>query len=118
MLTVSPVLWGVAIYKVFVHFQGKSIRLGVLIVSVIFFGMSVMLDYLFFGHFRNAMEELYHPTTFYGYAFVLFLPAMIYLTFRRKIEASRRDLIKKDFWFVIVFGQLCFLSLLFVILLE
>jgi len=63
--------------------------IGAMYNSLIFLVFAVLMDYVFFGLIRNAMEQLYHPTTFYGYGFVASLPFIVAFGFRRTLEKKR-----------------------------
>ena len=86
MLTVSPVLWGYVIYKCLKKYSGIYLFRGALWVSLIFIFVAVAGDYLFFGIMRNAMAELYQPTTFYGYVFLFSLPYIVIYIFPKKLR--------------------------------
>ena len=81
-----------------------------------FLVLAVILDYAFFGLIRNAMDQLYHPTTFYGYGFVLSLPFIAVIGFRKKIEQNKRVLNKSDFVKAIIIGLTCFVLLSLIII--
>ena len=69
---------------------------GALIIALIFLFLAVVMDYIFFGIIRNTMEQLYHPTTFYGYGFLICLPFIIALFFKSKIVRLKKVMTKSD----------------------
>ena len=78
-------------------FPKKNLMISAVYNGLIFLLLAVIMDYVFFGLIRNAMEQLYHPTTFYGYGFVVSIPFIIALVFRKKFEESKRDTRQSDF---------------------
>lgn len=99
MLSVLPFLWMYAIFLALKTFPDKHLFKGALSISLILLLSAVVMDYIFFGLIRNAMEELYHPTTLYGYAFLLVLPFIVGLIFKKRImririEASKSMAVK------------------------
>jgi hypothetical protein len=81
MLTIAPLIWAYATYLALQTAPADLSRFGTATsIALCFLVLAVAMDYLFFGLIRNALDELYHPTTFYGYAFVVILPyGMIWL---------------------------------------
>jgi hypothetical protein len=67
---------------------------------------------------RDAMEDLYHPTTFYGYEFVISLPFIAVLGFRKKIERNRKSIVKSDFVKAGTIGTVCLTLLILIIALR
>lgn len=108
MLTVSPILWAVASFWCLVRSPLSSLYVSALVNGLIFLLISCVSDYLFFGIIRNALDKLYHPTTFYGYAFVISLPFLICLLFSKKIREEHSDLKRKDFISPLTIGMACF----------
>lgn len=66
MLTVAPFIWAYGVYQCLIKFKGDNPYKGATFTSDIYILVAVIADYIFFGIIRNAMKELYHPTTFYG----------------------------------------------------
>lgn len=97
MLTVSPVIWIISSFMCIRTFPKKNLMISAVYNGLIFLLLAVIMDYVFFGLIRNAMEQLYHPTTFYGYGFVVSIPFIIALVFRKKFEESKRDTRQSDF---------------------
>lgn len=118
MLTFNPVLWGWAAYSCLVRFPHKNLMKSSLNISIILLFTAVMLDYLFFGLIRNATDELYHPTTFYGYGFVLILPFIISFIFRRRIMQKQKSVTKKDYFRPAIIGVVCLFLLSVIIVFE
>ena len=77
MLTASPFLWAYMTFLCLKTYPAKTYWKGALFNAIIFLFLSVILDYIFFGIIRDANEELYHPTTFYGYGFLICLPFIV-----------------------------------------
>ena len=120
MLTVSPILWGYVTFLCLRTFPGQSLMGAELSIAAIFGVMAVAMDYIFFGLIRDAMEQLYHPTTFYGYGFLVCLPFIVGLIFRGRIRQSGRAPTGVDFAVAGSSGILCFgmLALIIVFGLE
>ncbi len=96
MLTVGPLLWAYVTYLGLKNYPYEKVLKGSSIIALIFLLLSVVMDYIFFGIIRNAMEELYHPTTFYGYAFLLVWPLTLALIFKKKISKKKKDTTNTD----------------------
>ncbi|WP_299364100.1 hypothetical protein [Winogradskyella sp.] len=118
MLTVSPVIWAYSTYQSLRTYPFDKPYHSAIIVSLFFLVVSVVFDYIFFGHIRGAMEELYHPTTFYGYGFVLSVPFLAIAFFGKSIRAKRKDLSSRDLRKVFYVGLMCFLSIALILLFE
>ncbi len=99
------------------HLTGKILP-GAVLNSLIFLFIAATMDYLFFGLIRNAMEDLYHPTTFYGYGFMICLPFIAVLGFRKKIERYKKDIVKSDFVKAGTIGVVCLKLLTLIITLQ
>lgn len=95
MLTLNPVIWGVGEYACLVRFPGQREWTGTLAVAVIMVGMSIISDYLFFDLFLGS-KDVWHPTTFYGYGFVGIFPFLIRILFRRRLQARRKTVKKRE----------------------
>jgi hypothetical protein len=115
MLTLGTALWTFAAFKCLVHYPGKSKYTAASISSVILLISAVLMDYLFFGLIRNAIAELYHPTTFYGYAFVVCLPFILVFLLRKRIRQNNRELEMKDFLKIGFTGLICLALLTLII---
>jgi hypothetical protein len=112
MLTIMPFLWGFGIYHCLIRYKGEKVLTGVIINSIIMLVIAVVSDYLFFGLIRGAMDDLYQPTTFYGYVFLTIMPFLELLFFKKLIIKKRCPLTAKSF---ISFGAIGLLSLLILI---
>ena len=115
MLTINPVLWGFATYLCLRTFPNKNLLKAAFLNSLVFLVMAILLDYLFFGLIRGAIKELYHPTTFYGYAFIACVPFILLLIFRKKIGRNKKYIEKTDFIKVGFTGLMCFFALTLII---
>lgn len=115
MLTLAPLLWVYAVYKCLLKFPGQQFFAAGFFIAIIFLFVAGLLDYLFFGLYRGAMEELYKPTTFYGYAFLLVLPFLEVLVVPKRLKRNRRPLILRNFLRMALLGLIT-LGLLLVII--
>jgi hypothetical protein len=109
MLTVMPWLWGIGIYHCLIRFKGEKILTGVIINSIIILITAIVADYLFFGLIRGAKDDLYQPTTFYGYGFLVLMPFLELVFFKKIIIRNRRSVTATDF---ISVGSIGLISLL------
>lgn len=108
MLTLGPVLWAFVMFLALKTFPETNLIKGATIISIIFILLAVVMDYIFFGLIRNAMEQLYHPTTFYGYGFLLVLPFILALIFKNKITRLKKLVTKSDLVKTFLTGITCF----------
>jgi len=97
MLSIMPLLWGFGIYICLIHYNGKDLLMGCALTALIMVVGSVILDYIFFGLIRGAWNDLYKPTTFYGYGFLVILPFIELFLFRKIILRKKRNILAKDF---------------------
>jgi len=104
MLTIMPLFWGLGIYLCLIHYNGKTILLGSALTALTMLISSVILDYIFFGLIRGAWNDLYKPTTFYGYAFLTLLPFIELFLFKKIILKKKRDILAKDFVPIVIAG--------------
>lgn len=118
MLTVAPLLWAYATFLGLRTYPREELMQGAWIIALVFLVLAVLMDYIFFGHIRNAMEELYHPTTFYGYGFLLFWPLILALVFKKRIVRYKRRTTRPDLLKAGVAGLICFGLLTLIILLN
>lgn len=109
MLSLAPFLWGLAVYLCMVRYTGEKLVRGAIYTSLVLLGMAVVMDYLFFGLIRGAMDELYHPTTLYGYGFLLALPFLGILFFKNLLQRKKREANHQDFIRVGSLGLISFL---------
>jgi hypothetical protein len=112
MLTIMPMLWGFGIYHCLIRYKGEKVLTGVIINSIIMLVSAVVCDYIFFGLIRRAMDDLYQPSTFYGYGFLTIMPFLELLLFKKLIIKKRRPLTADSF---ISFGAIGLFSLLILI---
>lgn len=117
MLTLGPVLWAYVIYLALKTFPISELLKGASIIALIFLLLAVILDYLFFGLIRNATEELYHPTTFYGYGFLVVWPFILALIFKKKILARKKISKNSDIIIAGISGLVCLGVLTLIIIL-
>ncbi len=115
MLTVMPLLWGFGIYHCLIRYNGQKILTGVIYNSIIVLIIAIVADYLFFGLIRGAMNDLYQPTTFYGYGFLVTMPFLELLFFKKRITRKRRSITAKDFISVGAIGLISLLILIAII---
>jgi hypothetical protein len=97
MLTIMPLFWGLGIYLCLIRYSGENIIVASALTALTMLISSVILDYIFFGLIRGALNELYKPTTFYGYGFLILLPFIELLLFKKIILRKKRDILVKDF---------------------
>jgi len=97
MLTIMPLFWGIGIYYCLIRYKGEKILTGVIINSIIMLVSAVVSDYIFFGLIRGAMDDLYQPATFYGYGFLIIMPFLELLFFKKIIIKKRCPLTAINF---------------------
>ena len=97
MFTISPILWAYTTFLCLKTYPSMSLIKGAVIVSLILLLIAVMMDYIFFGLIRKAIEQLYHPTTFYGYGFLISLPFIIAFLFKKRITRHKKIPTNIDF---------------------
>lgn len=118
MLTIMPLLWGIGIYFCLIRYRGEKLITGVIINSIIILMNAVIEDYIFFGLIRGAMKDLYQPTTFYGYGFLISIPFIELLFFRKLIVRKKRQIETNDYILIGTFGAICLLILTAIIKFE
>jgi hypothetical protein len=118
MLTVAPVLWAYVIIRALKSYPKMEILKGALIIAGIFLFLAVIMDYLFFGLIRNAMDELYHPTTLYGYGFLAAFPFILAILFKRKILGRKRLATNSEILKAGIIGLICLVTVTLIIILE
>jgi len=117
MLTLAPVIWAYSTFLALKTYPGKNLLKAALLVSLIFIFLAVVMDYIFFGVIRNAMEQLYHPTTFYGYGFLLLLPVVLALIFRNRMVRTGKQINNAAILKAVLSGVFCLVILAAIILL-
>lgn len=114
MLTVNPVFWGVGIYSCLACTGGVDNWLKkALIVSLIAVGISLLSDYLFFAVLMKS-KDVWHITTFYGYAWLVILSFAEALLFRKRLE--RRQFAATSNLLLMLISGLLVLSIILVCL--
>ncbi len=118
MLTLGVSLWAFMTFLGLKTYPKTDLLYGAFIIALIFLILSVIMDYIFFGLIRNAIEELYHPTTFYGYGFLLVWPLILALIFKKKILKRKTKTTNSDIIKTGISGLFCLLTLTLIILLK
>ncbi|MFI5137191.1 MAG: hypothetical protein ACHQIM_05140 [Sphingobacteriales bacterium] len=118
MLTVAPIVWGIAVFQSLIRFRGNTQLNGAIIIALILGVVAVVSDYIFFGVIRGAIRDLYKPTTFYGYAFLFTLPFIEILLFPKFISRKKKTITNKDFTLAAILGIACLLALTAIIRLD
>ncbi len=116
MLTINPLLWGIASYRCIVRYPGSSLIKALYLNSLVFIIEAMASDLIFFGIIRRAMNKLMHITTIYAWGFVLTLPFIIFLVFRKQIVKNKRELEKSDFRNPVLVGLISFIAIRAIIL--
>ena len=117
MLTVAPILWAYVAFLCLRTYPGAALSGGATRVAGVLLLLAVVMDYVFFGLIRNALRELYHPTTLYGYGFLACLPFLVGWLFRGRIERGGRAVESADLLAAAVGGLVCLGALTAIILL-
>lgn len=117
MLTLGVALWAYVTFLALKTYPGTALINGALLTALIFLSLSVLMDYIFFGLIRNAMEELYHPTTFYGYGFLLVWPLILAFIFKKKIVERKKNTTNSAIIKAGIGGLICFGTLTLIIIL-
>jgi len=118
MLTIAPLLWGVGIYFCLIRYPGDKLIKRAIFNSFILLVNAVIQDFIFFGLIRKAIHDLYQPTTFYGYAFLMTLPFIEIIIFKNLIIKQNRQIKANDFFLIGTLGVVCFVTLLLIIKLD
>ena len=118
MLTVAPLLWGIGIYYCLIRYHGDKLIKGAIINSLILLINAVIEDYIFFGLIRKATHDLYQPTTFYGYAFLMTIPFIEIIIFKNLIIRQKRQIKANDFSLFGILGAVCLVILIVIIRLD
>ncbi len=115
MLTIMPILWFYLTFLSIKTYPKQELMKGALTIALIFLLLAVVMDYIFFGLIRNAMEELYHPTTFYGYAFLLVWPFILVWVLKKKILRLRKKVTHSAIMKASICGIFCLAALSLII---
>lgn len=118
MLTIGTAIWALATHQCLVTFPERSLIKAALYNGCILLSIAVVMDYIFFVLIRDAMNDLYHPTTFYGYGFVASLPFLFILFRKEKIQKAKKAISKSDWVFALTTGIVCFGVLTFIIIFD
>jgi hypothetical protein len=108
MLTVNPILWGLASYVCIRKYPDTNILKGVFLNSMIFILEAIISDIILFAGIQKAMDKLMHPTTLYGWAFVATVPFLIYLIFKKRVKKNGETLTKQNFKVPLIIGLFSF----------
>jgi hypothetical protein len=117
MLTLAPILWSYVTFLAFKTYPKTELLKGALIIAFIFLLLAVIMDYIFFGLIRNSMDQLYHPTTFYGYGFLIIWPFILTLIFKKTILGLKKTTTNLDIIKAGISGLICFSALTLIIVL-
>ena len=115
MLTVAPIAWAYTVYLSLITYPGEGRMLAAGIIALVFLTVAVLLDFIFFGLIRQAMDELYHPTTLYGYGYLLVLPFGITWIMSNKINRNKRLALFSDSVKALSIGLFCLVALILII---
>ena len=89
MLTVNPLFWGLGIYGCLAYESGvENLMKKAIQVSLLAVGISMVSDFLFFAVYMGS-KEVWHITTFYGYAWLLILAFGESVLFKKKLMTKR-----------------------------
>ena len=115
MLTVNPVFWGVGIYVCLACESGVgNLMKKALLLALIAVGISLLSDYLFFAVYMKS-KDVWHITTFYGYAWLAVLAFGEALLLKIKLMAKLFPVTKRLFLVLGVFLLMLLLSLSFLL---
>jgi len=117
MLTLGPVLWGLITFQALKTYPSTALMKAASIVALVFLLLATIMDYVFFGLIRNAMAQLYHPTTLYGYGFLICLPFILVLVFKNRILRLKKPTTHSDMLIAALGGIACFGILTLIIIL-
>ena len=117
MLTVNPLFWGVGLYACLAYESGTgNLVKKALTLALIAVGVSLLSDYLFFAVYMKS-KDVWHATTFYGYAWLAVLAFGEALLFKKKLMAKQYVVTMKRLLIPAVF-LLFLLFVLFFLLME
>lgn len=109
MLTVNPIFWGIGIYFCLVCGSNvESLVKKTLIISAIAVGVSLISDYLFFAVYMKS-KDVWHITTFYGYAWLVVLAFGEAFLLRKRLK--RRQFVASGKTLLLLVGGLSLLLL-------
>ena len=107
MLTVAPLIWAYITFLALKSYPQISLYKGAAIIALVLLLSAVIMNYVFFGLIRDAMEELYHPTTFYGYGFLVFWPFLLAFVFRKKLLGLKKEITNTAIFQAAISGLVC-----------
>lgn len=111
MLTVNPVFWAIGIYTCLAYESGiGNLMKKALIVALIAVGISLLSDYLFFAVHMGS-KDVWHVTTFYGYAWLVVLAIGEAFLLKKRLAAKQYVVTAR----VLLILAVCLLLLLFVL---
>lgn len=109
MLTVNPIFWGIGIYFCLVCGSNvESLVKKTLIISAVAVGISLISDYLFFAVYMKS-KDVWHITTFYGYAWLVVLAFGEAFLLRKRLK--RRQFVASGKTLLLLAGGLLLLLL-------
>ncbi len=112
-VAITPI-WIYSIYDCLKRYHGERLIRGAVYTALIFSFVAIVSDYVFFGIIRDAMTELYHLTTLYGYAFLIALPFVEIYLFKKRLQ-QKIALKNNDFVKFGLLGVASFLAIIFII---
>ena len=115
-VAITPI-WIYAVFLCLQRYPSESMIQGALYTSIIFMIIAVVLDYFFYGIIRDAMMELYHPTTLYGYAFLAALPFAEVFLFRKRLQ-SKSEIRRIELVRFGMLGVICLLAIVVIIVFD
>ncbi|RYE59053.1 MAG: hypothetical protein EOP48_02115 [Sphingobacteriales bacterium] len=116
MLTVNPILWGVASYSCIIRYPKENVINGVFLNGFLFLIEAIISDLIFFVVIRNAGDKLMHVTTLYAWGFVLSLPFIIYYLFRKSVRSKKTKITASTFWKPLLIGFFSLTAIVVIIL--
>ncbi|MBS6240204.1 MAG: hypothetical protein KH897_17975 [Bacteroides sp.] len=109
MLTVNPLFWAAGIYICLAsENRTENLMKKALVVASLAVGISLISDYLFFAVYMGS-KDVWHITTFYGYAWLAVLTFGEVLLLKKKLFARQYAVTTR----LLLILTLCLLLLLF-----
>jgi hypothetical protein len=118
MLTLGVALWAFVAFLALKTYPRQELIAGAMTIALIFLLASVIMDYIFFGLIRNAMQDLYHPTTLCGYGFLLVWPLIMALIFKKNVYKYKKTVTNSEKMMAGISGLISFGALTVIIALE
>jgi hypothetical protein len=115
-LAITPI-WFYSIYNCLKRHNGEKPIRKAIYTSFIFSLITIVSDYAFYGIIRDAMTELYHPTTLYGYAFLMALPFIEIKLYKRKLK-RKTEIKNKEFFGFSLLGLISLLAITFIVIYD